>query len=94
MTRRQRIGHWLIVVRRDRAELCDRLSEGFQVEQHVTVVLDRRQSERRVHDGQNTLVAAERRLWGDRRASQTAEDRSIWANLGFQAHPNTSSDPA
>ena len=92
-TGRQRLGHWLIVVRRDRAELCDRLGEGFQAEQHVTVVLDRRQSERRVHAAQNAPVAAERRLWSDRRAPQTAEDRSIWANLGFHTHRNTSPDP-
>ena len=90
----QRPGHWLIVVRRDRAELCDRLGEGFRAEQHVTVVLDRRQSERRVRHAQNAPVAAERRLWSDRRAPQTAEDRSLWTNLGFQAHPNTSLDPA
>jgi len=82
------------VVRRDRAELCDRLGEGFRAEQNVTVVLDRRQSERRVRHAQGTPMAAERRLWSDRRAPQTAEDRSHWTNLGFQAHPNTSLGPA
>jgi hypothetical protein len=88
-----RLGHWLIVVRRDRPELCARLGEGFQAAEHVTVVLDRRQSERRVRHALNAPVAAERRLWSDRRAPQTAEDRSIWSSLGFQAHPNTSPDP-
>jgi hypothetical protein len=53
-----------------------------------------RQSERRVRHAQNAPVAAERRLWSDRRAPQTAEERSLWVSLGFQAHPNTSPDPA
>jgi hypothetical protein len=54
----------------------------------VTVVLDRRQSERRVREMQNAPTAEERRQWSDRRTPQTAGDRSIWTHRGFQAHPD------
>src|SRR5262245_44647253 len=40
-------GPWLIVVRRERTELCRHLGESFKDQARVTVLLDRRQSERR-----------------------------------------------
>jgi hypothetical protein len=92
-TVRQRLGRWLIVVRRDRAELRRQLGKGFGADPRVTVVLDRRQSERRGRGAQRAPVAVERRQSRDRRTTPSAEDRSIWANLGFQTHPDRSPDP-
>lgn len=83
-TGRQRLGPWVIVVRRDRAELGKHLGASFEADQRVTVVVDRRQSERRVQHVQSAPVAAERRRWGDRRAPQADEDGSMWASLGFR----------
>ena len=90
-TVRQRLGQWFIVVRRDRAELCRQLGKSFGADPRVTVVLDRRQSERCVPRGHKASVAAER--WRDRRAPQTDEDRSLWANLGFRAHQDRAPEP-
>jgi hypothetical protein len=92
-TVRRRLGQWFIVVRRDRAQLCRQLGESFEGDPRVTVVLDRRQSERRVPRGGKASVAAERRRWRDRRTPQTDEDSSLWANLGFRTHHDRSREP-
>jgi hypothetical protein len=90
---RERLGRWLIVVRRDRADLCRQLGESFGDDQRVTVVLDRRQAERRGPRARKAPVAVERRRWRDRRTPQTDEDGSIWANLGFRTHQARSPGP-
>jgi hypothetical protein len=90
-TVRQRLGRWLIVVRRDRAELCKQLGESFAADERVTVVLDRRQSDRRGRRPRKAPVTGERRHSSDRRTPPTDPDRSIWATLGFGAHPDRSS---
>ena len=92
-TVRRRLGQWFIVVRGDRAQLCRQLGESFKGDPRVTVVLDRRRSERRVPRGRNSSVAPERRRWRDRRTPQTDEDRSLWANLGFRAYQDGSPNP-
>jgi hypothetical protein len=85
-TGQRRLSRWLIVVRRERGELWRHLGEGFEADPRVTVVLDRRESERRVGRAQTLRLAVERRRWRDRRVPQIGEDRSIWANLGFRVH--------
>ena len=90
-TVRQRLGRWLIVVRRDRAELCNQLGESFAADERVAVVLDRRQSERRGRPPRKAPVTGERRHSRDRRTPPTDADRSVWATLGFGAHPKRSS---
>jgi hypothetical protein len=80
------LGQWLIVVRRDRAELCRQLGESFGADQRVTVILDRRQPERPKRRRHHASVAVERRRGGDRRTPQTDEGRSMWVNLGFSTH--------
>src|SRR4029450_1426715 len=59
----------------------------------VTVVLDRRQSERRETRGPHLPVAAERRRRGDRRTPPTDEDGPRWATLGFRPHRRRSLAP-
>ena len=76
-------GPWLIVVRRERAELCRHLGESFKDQGRVTVLLDRRQSERRGPVRPEASIAAERRRYGDRRAALTPEDRAMWTSIGF-----------
>jgi hypothetical protein len=92
-TVRRRLGRWFIVVRRDRAELCQQLGESFGGDPRITVILDRRQSERRGTRGPLLLVAAERRRWKDRRTPPTDEDGPMWASLGFQPHRDRSLGP-
>ena len=45
-TVRSRLGPWFVVVRRDRPELCEQLTESFGDDPRITEVLDRRRSER------------------------------------------------
>jgi hypothetical protein len=81
------------VVRRDRAELCSRLRESFEDDQHVTVVLDRRQSDRRGPGSRRVPVVRDRRRWKDRRLPPSGEDRAMWANLGFRVQQDASPRP-
>jgi hypothetical protein len=78
------LDRWLIVVRHDRTDLCRRLDESFEADRRVSVVLDRRQSERRAPRARKAPGAPERRRSGDRRMSQTDEARAIWGTLGFR----------
>jgi hypothetical protein len=89
-TVRQRLGLWLIVVRRDRADLCTQLDQSFATDHTVTVVLDRRQSARRGRRPIKAPATGERRRFRDRRTPSTDADRSIWATVGFGTYPNTS----
>jgi hypothetical protein len=81
---RGRRRQWLIVVRRDRADLRQHLCESFEGDQRVSVVHDRRQSPRRLLQGPRSRLAIERRLWKDRR--EPDKDDSMWADLGFRTH--------
>ncbi len=92
-TGRARLRRWLIVVRRDRVELSKHLCETFESDQRVTVVLDRRLSERRAPRGRKPAVTVERRRGKDQRTAPTDDDRSIWADLGFRAHHDRSPGP-
>ena len=92
-TGRRRLRRWLLVVRRDRAELCKHLCESFESDKLVTVVPDRRQSERRARRAQQLAVAVERRRWRDRRTTHTDEDSALWADLGFRAHRDRTLPP-
>jgi hypothetical protein len=82
--RQESLGPWLIVVRRDRADLCQRLGESFEADQRVTVLLDRRQSERRAPQSRRTPGVPERRRWKDRRTLPTGEERASWASVGLR----------
>jgi hypothetical protein len=90
---RRRLGRWFMVVRRDRAELCQQLGESFGGDPRVTVVVDRRQSERRGTRGPDLPVAVERRRRRDRRTPPTDADGPMWANLGFRPHRRRSLGP-
>jgi hypothetical protein len=57
------------------------------------VILDRRQSERRVPRARKTSVPVERRQSKDRRRPPTDEDRSIWASRGYRTYRTRSPDP-
>lgn len=81
-------GRWLVVVRRDRAELGRRLGEAFELEPRVRVVLDRRQAERRGPSSRRAPAARERRRRGDRRAPPTGDGSAVWAGLGFLVQPD------
>lgn len=92
-TPQRRLDQWFIVVRRDRAQLCRKLSESFEGDPRVTVVLNRRQSERRQRRAWKAPLAVEWRQSRDRRTPPTDADRSIWTNLGFWPRQNNSPDP-
>lgn len=92
-TVRRRLGRWFIVVRRDRAELCQQLGESFGGDPRITVVLDRRHSERRGPLGPKASLAAERRRWTDRRTPPTDQDAHTWASLGFRPHRDRALGP-
>jgi hypothetical protein len=91
--RQESPGRWLIVVRQDRVDLCQRLGESFEAEQRVTVLLDRRQSERRAPRSRKAPGAPERRRSKDRRTPQTGEDRATWATVGFRVQHIGSHSP-
>jgi hypothetical protein len=84
--KRARTGRWLIVVRRDRAELSQELIETFGEDPRVTVILDRRQAERRGAPASRASAGAERRRGSDRRAPATDKDAHVWVSVGFRPH--------
>lgn len=95
--RQEGLGRWLIVVRQDRADLCQRLGESFEANQRVTVLLDRRRSERRAPQSRKAPGAPNRRSWKDRRTPETGEDRAAWSTVGFrvqQVGPPAPGSPA
>ena len=92
-TVRQRLGRWFMVVRRDRAELCQQLGESFGGDSRIIVVLDRRHSERRGRPEPKASLAVERRRWTDRRTPPTDQDSYTWASLGFRPHRDRSLGP-
>jgi len=75
---------WLIVVRGDRTDLRRQLGESFKANPHVTVVLDRRRTDRRAPSALGGVWTFERRRLRDRRMLQTAKDGSLWQTLGFR----------
>ena len=87
-----RLGPWLIVVRRDRADLGRHLGAGFETDPRVTVVVDRRRADRRMRPVERVWVTSERRQRRDRRAPPGGEDGSLWASLGFRVLPSSSPD--
>jgi hypothetical protein len=87
------LDRWLIVVRHDRADLCRRLGESFEADQRVTVVLDRRQAERRAPRARKAPGTPERRGRQDRRAPHAPEDRAVWTSLGFRVQQIGASEP-
>jgi hypothetical protein len=90
---RGRFGSWLIVVRRDRAELSRHLGESFAADPRVTVVVDRRRLDRRAMRARRAAVALERRRRRDRRVPQTGEESSVWTGLGVRILPARSPTP-
>ena len=91
--RAQRLGRWFIVVRRDRAELCQQLGESFGGDSRIIVILDRRHSERRGRPEPKASLAAERRRRTDRRTPPTDQNAYTWASLGFRPHRDRSLGP-
>jgi hypothetical protein len=92
-TARSRLGPWFVVVRRDRPELCEQLTESFGDDPRITVVLDRRQLERRGAPASRPAVRSERRRGGDRRTPATSRDGQVWETLGFRPHRGRSPRP-
>ncbi len=83
--RREQAGvrpHFLIVVRRDAPTAGGRLLDALRDLHAVTVVVDRRQRERRTS---REAVAAERRQLDRRRPMAT--QREAWSALGLQVVP-------
>jgi hypothetical protein len=78
------LGRWLVVVRRDRAGLCQQLDETFGDNPRITVVVDRRLCERRRPPAPGAPLRVERRHGSDRRMPATDGDRQVWEALGFR----------
>jgi hypothetical protein len=85
-TVRPRLGHWLVVVCRDRPELCQQLNESFGDDPRITLVLDRRLCERRRAPAPEASVSAERRGGSPRRTPPTDRNGQVWETLGFRPH--------
>jgi len=83
-TGRDQVASWLIVVRGDRTDLRRHLGEGFKADPRVTVVLDRRRTDRRALSAPGGALTFERRRLLDRRVPHTATDGSLWQALGFR----------
>ena len=83
-TARPPVGRWLVVVHRDRPELCRQLSESFGDNPRITLVVDRRLCERRRPPGLGAALRAERRHGSDRRTPATDGDGQVWETLGFR----------
>jgi hypothetical protein len=79
------LAHWLVVVRRDRPELCEQLNESFGDDPRITVVVDRRLRERRRPPAPRASVRAERRRGNDRRMPPDRNGLE-WDTLGFRPH--------
>ena len=71
---------WLIVVRQDRRELYASLREGFQGDERVEVLLDRRQGDRRTKKPR----AQPERRGASRRRSLSAKEAALWESAGFR----------
>jgi len=72
-------------------DLRRQLGESFKADPRVTVVLDRRRTDRRVLYAPGGALTFERRRLRDRRVPQTAKDGSLWQILGFRVHQPSSS---
>jgi hypothetical protein len=83
---RPRLGRWLVVVRRDRPELCGQLNESFGDNPRITVVVDRRLRERRRPPAPRGPGGAERRDGTDRRTPAPGMNGQVWETLGFRPH--------
>ena len=90
-TARPPLGRWLVVVRRNRSELCRQLNESFGDNPRITLVVDRRLRERRRPPGLEAQLRAERRHGSDRRTPATDGDGQVWETLGFRPHRAKSS---
>jgi hypothetical protein len=71
---------WLILVHRDEDKLYHDLRQAFESDPRVTVIKDRRRTDRRT---QTVPVHSERRQL-DRRLPLTANDKKIWQSLRFR----------
>lgn len=74
---------WLIVVRRDKANLFHDLSKTFANIPQMAVILDRRERERR---RERSPVAGGQRQ-APRRAQLSAAELELWETIGFRLIP-------
>jgi hypothetical protein len=74
---------WLIIVRRDQADLYRNLLDSFRDVPRVVVILDRRHGGRRRAETAPSQQAPERRR-GDRRAAPSGAEADLWQTAGFR----------
>jgi len=93
-TGRDQLDSWLILVRGDRTDLRRHLGESFKADPRVTVVLDRRRTDRRTLSAPGGALTFERRRLRDRRGPETAREGALWQTLGFRVlHESSASAP-
>jgi hypothetical protein len=77
------VSRWLIVVRRDKADLFNDLSKAFAAVPQMAVILDRRVQERRAE--RSPMSGGQRQA--PRRVPLTAAELELWETIGFRLFP-------